>query len=128
MKRLINYRIVALIAALAIKTASIAVYADGPDPIPLTPIDGNIGNNGEGHRNPIQPPLATIEDHILCIYANAEKQVSIFPVDYDDETDPLYTTYVSENTYSCVLPSWLIGVYAIEIEINGIVFVGEIEL
>ncbi|MBR3093351.1 MAG: hypothetical protein IKG99_10065 [Bacteroidaceae bacterium] len=64
----------------------------------------------------------------MYIYAYSEKQVSVYPVDYDDETDPLYTTYVPENTYSCVLPSWLEGVYAIEIEINGIVFVGEIEL
>ena len=95
----------------------------------LIPIQDVIPDDGgEIHRQSLQPLCIGLLNHTLYIYADAEKQVSIFPVDYDDETDPLYTTYVSENTYSCVLPSWLIGVYAIEIEINGIVFVGEIEL
>ena len=88
-------------------------------------IDPEIDNP---HKGPLSIPATVLYGHTLYIYADAEKQVSIFPVDYDDETDPLYTTYVSENTYSCVLPSWLVGVYAIEIEINGIIFVGEIEL
>ena len=95
----------------------------------LIPIQDVIPDDGgEIHRQSLQPLCIGRLNHTLYFYANEEKQVSIFPVDYDDETDPLYTTYVSENTYSCVLPSWLIGVYAIEIEINGIVFVGEIEL
>ena len=96
-------------------------------PIILNPIDP-IGPGGPIFHAPMHGPTVYLCGHTLYIYADAEKQVSIFPVDYDDETDPLYTTYVLENTYSCVLPSWLEGVYAIEIEINGIVFVGEIEL
>ena len=88
-------------------------------------IDPEIDNP---HKGPISVPAAVLYDHTLYIYAEAEKQVSIFPVDYDDETNPLYTTVVPELPYSSGLPSWLEGVYAIEIEINGIVFVGEIEL
>lgn len=38
MKSLFHFRIMMLIAALAIQTAFTAVHADGPDPIPLTPL------------------------------------------------------------------------------------------
>ena len=93
--------------------------------INLTEIDPEIGNP---HRTPPCVPTCMLYGHILCIYADAEKRVSVFPVDYCDQTNPLFTTYVPENTYSCVLPSWLEGTYAIEIEINGIVFIGEIEI
>lgn len=100
---------------------------EGGDTIHLIhPIDPIIDPDLDSPRMP--NPTVVLYNHTLWIYAEAEKQVSVYPVDYDDETDPLYTTYVPENTYSCVLPSWLEGVYAIEIEINGIVFVGEIEL
>ena len=97
---------------------------DGGDTLHLTPpiIDPDFDNP----RMPV--PTVVLSNHTLYIYADAEKQVSVYPVDYDDETDPLYTTVVPENTYSCVLPSWLEGTYAIEIEINGHRFVGEIEL
>ena len=100
---------------------------EGGDTIHLThPIDPVIDPDLDNPRMPI--PTVILNNHTLYIYAEAEKQVSIYPVDYDDHTTPLFTTYVPENTYSCVLPSWLVGVYAIEIEINGIIFVGEIEL
>ena len=95
----------------------------------LKPIKDIIpGDGSEFPRQSLQPLCIGLLNHTLLFYTGDEKQVRIYPVDYDDETDPLYTTYVPENTYSCVLPSWLEGVYAIEIEINGIVFVGEIEL
>ena len=96
-------------------------------PIIIYPIDP-IGTGEPIFHAPVHAPTVYLCGYTLYIYAYAEKQVSIYPVDYDDETDPLYTTFVLENTFSCVLPSWLEGVYAIEIEINGIVFVGEIEL
>lgn len=96
-------------------------------PIVMRPINP-IGTGEPIYHAPMHAPAVYLCNHTLYIYAYSEKQVSVYPVDYDDETDPLYTTYVPENTYSCVLPSWLEGVYAIEIEINGIVFVGEIEL
>lgn len=100
-----------------------------PDSIPIVvhPIDP-IGTGDPIFHAPMLAPTVFLCGHTLYIYAYAEKQVSVYPVDYDDETDPLYTTYVPENTNSCVLPSWLEGVYAIEIEINGHTFVGEIEL
>ena len=100
---------------------------EGGDTIHLThPIDPVIDPDLDNPRMPI--PTVILNNHTLYIYANAEKQVIVYPVDYDDETDPLYTTAIPEFTYSTVLPSWLEGTYAIEIEINGIVFIGEIEL
>ncbi len=122
------FRLFAFILALVLQNQSMVVYADNTTPIPLTPKDGNIGNNGEGHRAPVLSPIATIEDHTLCIYSYAEKQVRVYPVDYNDETSLLYSANISENTFSTSLPLWLNGIYAIEIEINGYVFVGEIEL
>ena len=96
-------------------------------PIVMNPIDP-IGSGDPIFHAPMHAPTVYLCGYTLYIYAYAEMQVSVFPVDYDDETVPLYTTYVPENTYSCVLPSWLEGLYAIEIEINGHRFVGEIEL
>lgn len=93
----------------------------------LKPFQDIIPDDGsEVHRN--QPLCIGLLNHTMVFYTDYEKQVRIFPVNYDDQTTPLYTTYVPENTYSCVLPSWLVGVYAIEIEINGIIFIGEIEI
>ena len=108
------------------------MYAERNDTIghtiPIIDAGGVYPIGGYPPHAPMVPPLVTLYDHTLSIYTDATKQVSVYPVDYDDETDPLYTTVVPENTYSCVLPSWLEGVYAIEIVINGHRFVGEIEL
>ena len=100
---------------------------NGPIPISLTEPPHDIIIDPP-HRGPVEPPLATIEGHNLCIYADATKQVSVYPVDYDDQTAPLYSTVVPESTYSTLLPSWLSGAYVIEIVLNGHTFVGEIEL
>ena len=100
----------------------------GGHPIPIIDTGGTDPIIGNVPHAPMVPPLVILDNHTLYIYAEAEKQVSVYPVDYDDETDPLYTTVVPEFTYSTVLPSWLSGTYAIEIVLNGHTFVGEIEL
>lgn len=89
----------------------------------IIPDDG-----GEIHRQSQQPLCIGLLNHTILFYVDATKQVSVYPVDYDDQTAPLYSTVVPESTYSTLLPSWLSGAYVIEIVLNGHTFVGEIEL
>ena len=118
-----------LLCCFAVAMSSSAQGPSNRDSIPviLHPIDP-IGTGDPIFHAPLHAPSAYLYGHTLYIYTYAEKQVSVYPVDYDDQTAPLYSTVVPESTYSTLLPSWLSGAYAIEIVLNGHTFVGEIEL
>lgn len=96
-------------------------------PIVMRPINP-IGTGEPIYHAPMHAPAVYLCNHTLYIYAYSEKQVSVYPVDYDDETEPLYSVSVPEYNYSTALPSWLSGTYVIEIVLDGHTFVGEIKL
>ena len=112
---------------------SISIQAEmtdsiGGHPIPIIDTGETDPIIGDVPHAPMVPPLVILDNHTLCFYAEAEKQVSVYPVDYDDETEPLYSVSVPEYNYSTALPSWLSGTYVIEIVLDGHTFVGEIKL
>ncbi len=87
---------------------------------PVTPI---IGGNPLP-KSPVEPPMASLDDHTLYIY-DVAYDFTLMLVDEND--DVIYSTFVSANTASVVLPSTLTGTYTLMLIPNGTYyFEGEI--
>ena len=77
---------------------------------------------------PIQPPTVSIDDHTLYFWVSCAFLIYIKEEDEDGNEQVVYTTIVTADETSTVLPSELVGNYVIEVIRGEQCFVGEIEL
>ena len=83
--------------------------------------------HGNG-RGPICAPSVSIDDHTLYFWDSCAFLIYIKEEDEDGNEQVVYTTIVTADETSTVLPSELVGNYVIEVIRGEQCFVGEIEL
>lgn len=121
---------------LCLSLAALNTFAGNPDSLsigdPLLllydgPITGVDPMHGKG-RAPICSPSVSIEDHTLYFWDSCAFLIYIKEEDEDGNEQVVYTTIVTADETSTVLPSELVGNYVIEVIRGEQCFVGEIEL
>ena len=93
--------------------------------------DGPVSNTeprpGYG-RAPICAPSVSIDDHTLYFWDSCAFLIYIKEEDADGNEQVVYTTIVTADETSTILPSELVGNYIIEVIRGEQCFIGEIEL
>ena len=93
--------------------------------------DGPVSNTeprpGYG-RAPICAPSVSIDDHTLYFWDSCAFLIYIKEEDADGNEQVVYTTNVTADETSTILPSELVGNYIIEVVRGEQYFIGEIEL
>ena len=121
---------------LCLSLAALNTFAGNPDSLsigdPLLLLyDGPVSNIEPHHGNgraPICAPSVSIDDHTLYFWDSCAFLIYIKEEDEDGNEQVVYTTIVTANETSTVLPSELVGNYVIEVIRGEQCFVGEIEL
>lgn len=83
--------------------------------------------HGNG-RAPIYAPSVSIDDHTLYFWDSCAFLIYIKEEDADGNEQVVYTTIVTADETSTILPSELVGNYIIEVIRGEQCFIGEIEL
>ncbi|MBR1664618.1 MAG: hypothetical protein IJ699_00080 [Bacteroidaceae bacterium] len=125
-----------LFLTLCLSLAALNTFAGARDSLmignPLILLyDGPVSNTeprpGYG-RAPICAPSVSIDDHTLYFWDSCAFLIYIKEEDADGNEQVVYTTIVTADETSTILPSELVGNYIIEVIRGEQCFIGEIEL
>ena len=85
---------------------------------------GGVGNSNP--KSPINPPQATLDDHVLTFTSgHADYTLTLL----DENGDEAYVVAVPSSTSIVVLPATLTGTFEVQLDFGGsYIFVSEIEL
>lgn len=98
------------------------------DNLPLSYIAPEIDPNGHFGRAPICPPSISIDGHTLYFWDTCDFTIYIKEENENGSEHTVYSTFVAADDTAVSLPSYLCGMYLIEVVRGEQRFVGEISL